>query len=189
MRKTPRLVVLQDIIAENYPEVEERVKRQHVTYTWDRHLVFRLTRMVDRHIIEPLRFGYFEDESVVVQVFPPLDGKIVTQDGARIDVHWGPKPLCVFMDPEEWISGLDSRDFLPRPALQGYLWFRFEEDDDEDYAFRLLTQALNNAKYCIKSRRVMQPAEMLEVGEPAEGGAPSEGGTQPAGRPSPGAAG
>ncbi|HLF05853.1 MAG TPA: hypothetical protein VI893_01535 [Thermoplasmata archaeon] len=183
MRKTPRLVVLQDIIAENYPEVEERVKRQHVTYTWDRHLVFRMTRMVDRHIIEPLRFGYFEDESVLVQLFPPLEGKIVAQDGPRIDVYWGPKPLCLYMDPEEWVSGLDRTDFPPRPALQGYLWFRFEEGDDEDYAFRLLTQALNNAKFCIKSRRVMQPLEQMETGESDESGAPPSGAPAYSSRP------
>lgn len=113
--------------------------------------------MVRYTIIEPERYGFFNDEYVVVQIFPPLDHMTPVRQGDTITVYWGIQPLCKYKDPEWHLQGTDQREFMKRPALTGYLWFRFDDEEKEEYAMSLIRQAVANAKSCIKGRRMIQP--------------------------------
>ena len=156
-RGTPRIVWLKDAIAEHFPELEAQERRLHVLYTWRRHLTIRLTRRVRERIIEPTRFGYFDSEHVMIQLFPPLEGKRVARMGGNLQVLWGPEVLCGYEDPQSWLHWGDGEYFPTRPALRGYPWFVMEAEDDGEYALSLLKQAVTNAKTCIMSRRIVQP--------------------------------
>lgn len=158
--------MLKEIIPVEFPELEVRRRRHHTSYFWDRHMVIRLTRMVRNTVIEPDRYGFFTGEYVVVQVFPPLAHKRAVRRSGRVDVYWGVEPLCGYDDPEMWLRGVDEREFMNRPTLRGYLWFRFDEDGDEEYAVSLLGQVVSNARRCIRRRRLIQPSgERLTIRE------------------------
>jgi len=75
------LRILQGSIRSEFPDLQMQVRRHQITYTWSRHLILRLTRMVRYTIIEPERYGFFNDEYVVVQIFPPLDHMTPVRQG------------------------------------------------------------------------------------------------------------